>query len=320
MNWMSIRHIILVKAESTIMRQFPSVLAVVLLLGWAGLDVKPLQKSRSDLAPGQSGTYAQLSDDERKELVWMAKAAKAAYSDGEKPLGYRSLTKSEWERFSAGCSEISYEEDGAFTVGSGLRGRLMVNMVNEGRVVLSLCGVDDVDMGGGLSKTVKDVLASKDIRACLEHYDGRCTPEQYRQALSLMLGVLESKPRSDLWIVGHSLGGSLTTFLAIHLPECRTRVKCATFNGYGLSPKLAVAENARENAAKRLVNVYAEGDPIYNWKLPCDVLLTILDMKAPPVHFGPSYSLVLEGDVWSQHRVERLLEKMIAKRTKWAGL
>ena len=316
MNQANIRYIFLLKDKNTIMRRCLSALAVVLLSGWAGLDVEPLQKPRSDLAPGQSGTYAQLSDDERKELVWMAKAAKAAYADEAKPLGYRSFTYAEWDACSKDCSELSYCEDGSFIVGSGLRGRLMVHMVNEGRVVLALCGVDDFKPDSGLAAA----LASKDLTACFQHYEGRCTPDQYRQALKLMNGILRSKPRSNLWIVGHSLGGSLTTFLAIHLPECQTRIKCATFNGYGLSSKLVVVENARENAAKRLVNVYAEGDPIYNWKLPCDVLLTILDMKTPPVHLGPSYSLVLEGDVWSQHGVDRLLEKMIAKRTKWAGL
>lgn len=316
MNWTNISHIFQLKDKSTVMRQILSAIAVVLLLGWAGLDVKPLQKSRSDLVPGQSGTYAQLSDDERKELVWMAKAAMAAYADGAKPLGYRSFTRDEWNACSENCSELTYCEDGSFTVGSGLRGRLMVHMVNERRVVLALCGVDDCNLDGGLAAA----LDSKDLAACMQHYTGRCTPDQYRQALNLMNGILRSRPRSNLWIVGHSLGGSLTTFLAIHLPECRTRIKCATFNGYGLSPKLVVAKNARANVEKRLVNVYAEGDPIYNWKLPCDVLLTVLDMKTPPIHLGPSYSLVLKGDVWSQHGVERLLEDMIAKRTKWAGL
>lgn len=54
----------------------PSLIIVLVCLsvGWVGVDVKPLQKERSDLAPGQSGTYYQLSDAERKELVWMAKA------------------------------------------------------------------------------------------------------------------------------------------------------------------------------------------------------------------------------------------------------
>ena len=316
MNWTNIGYLFLLNAKSTVMRQILSALAVVLLLGWVGLNVKPLQKSRSDLALGQSGTYAQLSDDERKELVWMAKAAMAAYADGANPLGYRSFTRDEWNACSENCSELTYCEDGSFIVGSGLRGRLMVHMVNEGRVVLALCGVDDYKQGDGLAAA----LDSKDLAACMQHYKGRCTPDQYRQALNLMNGILRSKPRSNLWIVGHSLGGSLTTYLAIHLPECRTRIKCATFNGYGLSPKLVVAQNARKNAAKRIVNVYAEGDPIYNWKWTCDVLLMILDMKTPPIHLGPSYSLVLKGDVWCQHGVERLLDEMITKRTMWEGL
>lgn len=46
----------------------PSLIIVLVCLsvGWVGVDVKPLQKERSDLAPGQSGTYYQLSDAEQK--------------------------------------------------------------------------------------------------------------------------------------------------------------------------------------------------------------------------------------------------------------
>jgi len=298
------------------------VVSIILCVGWVGVNPKPLEKPSSSLSAGQSGTYHQLSDDERKELVWMAKAAKAAYADGEKPLGYRSFSKAEWDRCSVGCPEMHYAEDGAFTVGSGLRGRLMVNMLNEGRVVLSLCGVDDINLngGGGLG----DLFRSKDVSACIGHYRGKRSEAQYAQALRLMKGVLNSKPRSHLWIVGHSLGGSLTTFLALELPVSRTNVKCATFNGYGYSPFMPVSADKVSCVKKRLRNIYADGDPVYNWKLSAFVggglQGALIDSTPEARHFGPSYSLVGEGDALSQHCLDGLLNLMIAHRTKWQGL
>lgn len=274
---------------------------VCLSVGWVGVDVKPLQKERSDLVPGQSGTYYQLSDAERKELVWMAKAAKAAYPDGDKPLGYRSFTRAEWEACSKGCPELIYTEDGYFNVGSGLRGRLMVHMVNEGRVVLALSGVD---MNKGLSEFVKDIVEAGKHYLDAERFRKLFSPEQYRQSLQLMNGVLAIKQRSHFWIVGHSLGGSLATYLALEIPSGRTRIKCATFNGLGFSPFKSVSPEQQHHAAIRLRNVYCDGDPVYIF----------------PRHFGPSYSIVGTGPALEQHSLDGLLRLMIKHRTKWQGL
>ena len=275
----------------------PFVLTVDVACGWLGVDFKPLRKERSDLASGQSGTYYQLSDSERKELVWMAKAANAAYPGVSKPLGYRSFSRKEWNACADGCDEIVYTDDGYFNVGSGLRGRLMANMLNEGRVILALSGCDlDLNtVGAGL----------QDVSQCVKHYF-TCTARQYEQALKIMNGVLASKPRTDLWIVGHSLGGSLTTYLALNLPDGRTRIKCATFNGYGLSPFLMGKASATTIAAQRLRNVYAEGDPIYK----------IWGAK----HYGPSYSVKCQGNWIAQHSIDSLVKLMVARRTNWAGM
>ena len=294
MNWTNVRHIFLLNAKSTVMRQLLSALAVVLLLGWVGLDVKPLQKPRSDLAPGQSGTYGQLSDDERKELAWMAKAANAAYLNVDKPLGYRSFSRAEWDAVAEGCDEMVYTEDGYFNVGSGLRGRLMVNMLNEGRVVLALSGTDTHNLESFCKDTWNSVSHATSY-----------TPGQYRQALKIMNGVLSAKKRSQLWIVGHSLGGSLTTYLALNLPKNRTNIKCATFNGYGVSQYLRTNNEDIELANKRLRNVYCEGDLVY---------------KIPARHFGPSYSLRVKGGWLEQHSLDNMLNAMIEHRTKWKGL
>ena len=46
---------------------FASIVAVpALSFGWVGVDLKPIEKPRSELAFGESGSYFQLSDNERK--------------------------------------------------------------------------------------------------------------------------------------------------------------------------------------------------------------------------------------------------------------
>lgn len=96
----------------------------------------------------------------------------------------------------------------------------MIHMMNEGRVVLSLSGCD-------FGQTAEEGL--KDLAAAASHYF--CgTPAQYRQALKILESVLDLCPRTELWVVGHSLGGSLTTYLALNLPKSGLKVKCATFN------------------------------------------------------------------------------------------
>ena len=271
------------------------------LFAWSGLNVRPLAKGKSDLAPGESGTYYQLSDNERKELVWMAKAAKAAYEKESKPLGYRSFSRAEWDVVAEGCDDIVYTEDGYFRIGdSGLRGRLMVNMLNEGRVILALSGTDF-----GLEEIISGETA-KDAIASVHHYFSKkqCV-NQYRQALKVMNGVLSFKQRSEVWIVGHSLGGSLTTYLALNLPRGRTKIKCATFNGYGVSKFLRTTDEDVELANSRVRNVYCEGDLVY---------------KIPTKHFGASYSIKVKGLWLKQHSLDNMLNVMIEHRTKWKGL
>lgn len=269
--------------------------ASLLSAGWIGVDSPSVRKGAQAPAKGESGRFADLPENDRKELVWMAKAANAAYPGVPKPFGYRSFSRKEWDACSGECDELVYTGDGYFNVGSGLRGRLMVNMLSEGRVVLALSGCDfDLSVGEFL----------KDVVECGAHYI-KCTAAQYVQALRLMEGVLSVKSRSQLWIVGHSLGGSLTTYLALHLPEGRANVKCATFNGYGLSPVLDCKGGNAVRAARRLRNVYAEGDLIFN---------------CPARHLGPSYSLKFKGDWLDQHSIDKMLECMLEERSRWKGL
>ena len=108
-----------------------------------------------------------------------------------------------------------------------------------------------------------------------------------------------------MWIVGHSLCGSLTTYLALNLPKHRTNIKYATFNGYGVSKYLRTNNEDIELANERLRNVYCEGDLVY---------------KIPARHFGPSYSLKVKGGWLEQHSLDNMLNAMIEHRTKWKGL
>ena len=276
----------------------------LIVSGWVGVDNPRKRQETQSLAKGVSGTFVDLSENERKELVWMAKAANAAYPGVDKPLGYRSFSREEWDACASGCDELVYTEDGYFNAGSGLRGRLMVNMLNEGRVILALSGCD--------FEQDEDAFV-KDLMQCVSHYIN-IKAVQYEQALKVMNGVLSSKPRTDLWIVGHSLGGSMTTYLALHLPEGRTRIKCVTFNGFGISPRYKFSSEKGAIAAGRLCNVYCEGDPVYN-NLPWRKLL-LPDAR----HVGPSYSLKCEGDWLMQHSIDNMVRLMIAKRSCWPGL
>ena len=265
--------------------------------GWVGIENPCKRQGVQSLSNDGSGVFADLPENERKELVWMAKAANAAYPGVSKPFGYRSFSRQEWDACAIGCDELVYTEDGYFNVGSGLRGRLMVNMLNEGRVILALsgCDLDLATAGEGL----------KDLGQCLAHYF-TCTAKQYEQALRLMEGLLSAKPRSQLWVVGHSLGGSLTTYLALRLPDGHASVKCATFNGYGLSPLLDNGTGGAALAGRRLRNVYAEGDPVYKIK--------------GARHFGPSYALECKGGWLTQHGMDNLLKLMLVKQSRWTGI
>lgn len=192
----------LLSALKQVIGGFGMFLVMSLLLGWVGVDLKPLEKPRSELALGESGSYFQLSDNERKELVWMAKAANAAYPGVSKPLGYRSFSRKEWDACAAECDE-----------------------------------------------------------------------------------------------------------LALNLPEAKTNVKCATFNGFGLSPRFHTrTENARL-ATQRLRNVYCHGDLIYNNRISIGAR-----------HWGPSYSVECQGNWLEQHSIDKLVKLMVDGRTKWAGL
>ena len=283
------------------MRFVPTALVLVSLLnlGWVGTNPKPLQQSFSKLSPKEGGKFLDLSNGERKELVWMAKAASSAYDDEQKPLGYRSISHEEWRQVAQDCPNIHYTQDGLFTVGaSGLRGRIMINMMNEGRIILALSGCD---AGKGFSEGLKD------IGAVLTQ--NLWEPRQYEESLRLMKGVIARYHCKELWIVGHSLGGSLTTYLALHLPDGRTNVKCATFNGLTLAKKLCATGN-QALAERRLRNVYCRGDFAYNF---------IFGGR----HFGPSYMLSTETDnmgIIERHSVDTMVRLMVRDRTAWQGL
>ena len=257
----------------------------------AGFGLPSFKKDVKESKPAD--TFHQLSEDEQKELVSMAKAARAAYNGKFMPIGFRPVFQDEWKKCAAGCDEITYTTDGYFNVGSGLRGRLMIDMMNGDRVILALSGCD-------FAIGKKEFL--KDFGQCVKHYF-TCSAAQYKQALKVMNGVLALQPRSELWIVGHSLGGSLTTYLALNLPKGRTKVKCATFNGYGISPLFLNFFVDSKLAAERLRNVYCVNDVVF---------------KVPGAkHYGPAYSLDTSVDWLDAHDLELMIKLMVANRIGW---
>jgi pimeloyl-ACP methyl ester carboxylesterase len=104
--------------------------------------------------------------------------------------------------------------------------------------------------------------------------------------LAITKGVVEYF-KDDVWIVGHSLGGCITTYLASQIDEDPRgeRVKFATFNGLGIAASMAdeMSSERRNICARRLTNVYCTEDPVFNmhqftrWT------------GIPPRHFGRSY-------------------------------
>jgi hypothetical protein len=80
-----------------------------------------------------------------------------------------------------------------------------------------------------------------------------------------------------------------------------------------VSSELRTADEDIKLARERLRNVYCEGDPVYNNRIPI-----IRHLK--PCHFGPSYSLKVKGGLIDLHLLNNMLEEMIKHRTKWKGL
>lgn len=210
----------------------------------------------------------------------ITQCANTAYPDKQIPSGYRPLSREEWNsvvaqsRYSA---EI-YSDDGYIVFGDGLRGRVFISRFSD-RVIVAWSGCD---LSGNQIRTAGGL----DFLTCIAHLLKSETTSQFTQALAITKGVIKHF-KDDVWIVGHSLGGCITTYLASQIEEAPLgeRVKFATFNGLGIAASLADAMSSerRNICARRLTNVYCTEDPVFN-------MHQITRWTGiPPRHFGRSY-------------------------------
>ena len=224
--------------------------------------------------------FEELCQSRRSELLEMAKCANAAYPNKPIPSGYRPLAREEWETVvvkSHYSAEI-YSDDGYVVFGDGLRGRVFISRFS-GRVIVAWSGCD-------LSGSQIRAAGGLDFLTCVTHLLKSGTTSQFSQAFAITKGVVEYF-KDDVWIVGHSLGGCITTYLAAQINDdpLGERIKFATFNGLGIASSMAneMGSERRNICARRLTNVYCTEDPVFNmhqftrWT------------GIPPRHFGQSY-------------------------------
>ena len=251
--------------------------------------------------------FGDLSPSERRRLVDMAVCAKAAYPMHSLPPGYRAMSRDEWKALASGCPDGMYSDDGYITVWNGLRGRLMVHL-ESGRNVVAWSGCDNFK--GNEMECVKDVITS------IKHIFAGSVRSQYEQALGVCRGVVRISRGRDVWVVGHSLGGSMVTYIALALDECPEGVQFATFNGLGVSQSCLsrFGDDRRTRCTGNLVNVYCDKDLVYNffpddleflsksdwWLMQAKPLLSNIRKQSVPEHPGRSvcikYRLVDKDD------------------------
>lgn len=272
--------------------------------------------------------YADLGDADRQALVEMGMCARTAYyRPGGLPValpkGYRPFSEREWAAVSARAKTKGgeYSADGYFGLRNGLRGRFMVH-IPSGRTVIAWSGCDPVVGDDADFEGLKDVLAS----AC--HLLLKNSFLQYNQALDISRAILSERP-GKAWVVGHSLGGSIVTYIAARLEEGAGDVEYATFNALGVTGTIADGMNAacRARCESHLVNVYCNNDPVYNNfptnKVPVrdaerfaqKVARELLEfpLVSLPRHLGKSYCLkyqVLDESLPNAAEVSDLVERL----------
>ena len=129
-------------------------------------------------------------------------------------------------------------------------------------------------------------------RQCFGYLDS-----QYEQALKIMNGVLASTT-GRVEIVGHSLGGGLTTYTVAACRDGGGRVTGTTFNGLGLSRLLQarLTGDERRRAEDSVVNVKSSADPVF-----------VMPMAR---HYGRIYDIPQESEAWKAHSIDVLIATM----------
>lgn len=239
----------------------------------------------------------------RAELVHYAKCARAAYPGEAIPKGLRPFTETEWKdcvlgQSYAGCT---YSPDGFLNVGTGLRARLMVSTTSDD-VVVAWSGCD---LGPSQIKS-----GGRDVIAVLKQMAGSLDG-QYSQASHLFEGVLLGT-RGHVTVVGHSLGGGLTTYVVASAGDTQDRVSGFTFNGLGFSEKALgrhMTPLRRQRAEELLVNVKGSRELLFRLKNMAGL---------PASHFGKVYE-VPEELLSDWHGINNLIEQMEKSLAAKAG-
>ena len=216
-------------------------------------------------------------------MLRLASCANAAYPGVAIPRGYRPFTDAEWRACGLDAYAVSpYANDGYLQYSSGLRARLMF-AEGSGDVVLAWSGCD---FDNGSSGAI-------DASAVTKQYFGYLD-SQYEQALKIMNGILASTT-GRVEVVGHSLGGGLTTYVVAACNDDAGRVTGTTFNGLGLSRLLQarLSSAARRKAEASVVNVKSSADPVFVMPLAR--------------HYGPIYDIPQESDAWKAHSIDILI-------------
>ncbi len=147
-------------------------------------------------------------------------------------------------------------------------------------IAWSGCDIDAIKHG--------DFSGIRDAAAAVNQYYGNLEG-QFKQALSFINGIMLSYPNVKVDIVGHSLGGGITTYVVAAMDDAELRVRGATFNGLGLSSKACSKHMTPwrvKRADKMLVNIKCDKDPVFAgvlvksrhfgavYDLPCDHLVS----------------------------------------------
>jgi hypothetical protein len=219
-------------------------------------------------------------------LLRLVACANAAYPGVDIPVGYRPFTDAEWRACGLDAVAMApYAGDGYLQYATGLRARLMASCESDD-IVVAWSGCDFDNGSSGFTD------ASSVTKQYFGYLDG-----QYAQALRIMNGVLNSTS-GRVEVVGHSLGGGLTTYVVAACSDDKGRVTGATFNGLGLSrmlqSRLSAAE--RRRAENSIVNVKSSADPVF-----------VMPMAR---HYGRIYDIPQESDAWKAHSIDILIGVM----------
>jgi len=234
--------------------------------------------------------FAGMEVSERRRSCEMARCAASAYPEKPIPDGYRAMSREDWLAVAKDCGfgDESYSDDGYLILGNGLRGRFLVKTFPR-RTVIAWSGCD-LDAKGVLSNGLADFATA--AKHLLDGDDKR----QFEQALAVSRSILAVR-KGEVWIVGHSLGGALTTYVALSLTVGVDRLFCASFNGLGIAPTFAekLSTDAKSRVGQLMVDIYCDQDPIRLVEKTTHHPLLVGRIMSS-VHFGRPYYVTL-GDV-----------------------